>query len=128
MSTDNLLIKFLRYTCEDRNQMYIINTCKELILTGSNVNEQDNSGHTPLHYAIIEPSIIEVCDLLIKSGANINLQNNRGDTPLHMAAQNNNFDIAEILVKAGADKSIKNNDGKTPLECVEPDLIELLTI
>ena len=53
-----------------------------LIAAGANVNQQDNNGRTPLHWAAYNghQAIVQA---LIDAGANVNQQNYDGRTPLH---------------------------------------------
>jgi len=67
------------------------------------VNELDEYGESPLHYACCagQPECVKVClklrptfvitktlsQLLLRSGANVNAANENGITPLHHAAR-----------------------------------------
>ncbi len=109
------LIKFFIKESAKRNVNYI--------------NTKDNSGKTPLHYAI-ENNNTKLTELLIKNGADINTKDNSGKTPLHYAIENNNTKLTELLIKNGADINTKDNSGKTPLhyaiENNNTELTELL--
>lgn len=54
------------------------------------LNEKDNTGCSPLHYASREGHIRSL-ENLIKHGAVINLKNNNNESPLHFAARYLNF-------------------------------------
>ncbi|GAL84849.1 ankyrin repeat protein [Sporocytophaga myxococcoides] len=54
---------------------------KKLIALGADVNVQDYSGKTPLHYACSKNDP-ELVDLLLSSGANVNIKDSLGLTPL----------------------------------------------
>ena len=62
-----------------------IDRVRELIAAGANVNQQDNNGLTPLHWAA-ENGHQAVVQALIAAGADINQQDNDGWTPLLHAA------------------------------------------
>lgn len=67
-----------------------------------NINEKDNSGNTPLHYACFH-NFLETADLLIKYGANINAKNNSDNTPLHYAIMGNaDLKFINLLINKGA--------------------------
>ena len=58
----------------------------ELITQGTDVNESDDYGNTPLHEASIEGHL-EVVKVLLASGGLVNQGNNGGDTPRYGARQ-----------------------------------------
>jgi len=67
------------------NRKYDI--CKKLLELGADVNFQDDTGMTPLHYAA-RKGLSEIAKLLIDNGANIDsveILNNA--TPLHLACK-----------------------------------------
>ena len=76
---------------------------KELIEAGYPVNQFDEIGKTPLHYAAINEHM-EVIRLLLDEGADVNAHKESyiGNTPLGEVAGSCSFDVAEILVEAGA--------------------------
>lgn len=84
--------------------------CKTLIDSGSDVNNRDALGNTPLHRCLSA----EECRVLIAAGADVNARTNYGATPLHYC---HSADIAELLVAAGADVSARDIYGATPLHC-----------
>ena len=55
-----------------------------LVNAGADVNAQDGTGLTSLHYAVVYNP--EVLDALINAGADLNVRESRGETPLHFAA------------------------------------------
>ena len=89
-----------------------IQSVKNYIDAGYDINKQDNFGYTPLMYAI-HNNKIEIVKLLLNVGADIDKQNNRGNTALTVAAYNNNREIVEILLDYGADEFILNNKNKS---------------
>ena len=94
-------------------------------LAPSLVNEQDNDGHTPLHYAA--RMRIQFVATLLDAGADPRIKNKKGDTPLHYIIRGEwmiNDDGAisglrrklfERLIALGADIHARNQCGKTPI-------------
>jgi ankyrin repeat protein len=89
---------------------------KYLVEEGASVNEKNNSGETPLHFAAQSNSNVDVLKYLVAKGADVNAKNGEGATLLHFAAQcNSNIDVLEYLIEKGANVNAKNKDGETPL-------------
>jgi len=61
-----------------------IDTVKDLIKSGVNINKKNSLGDTPLITATL-CGHINIIKKLIKSGVNINKKNSLGDTPLNLA-------------------------------------------
>jgi len=82
---------------------------KKLLMCGTNLNQADAKGTTPLHKAIIQ-NCLETVHLLVEHGANVNARDQENRTPLLLAVQNN-IDVVEYLLNNGADPdaSDKNN-------------------
>ncbi|XP_072930871.1 transient receptor potential cation channel subfamily A member 1-like [Epargyreus clarus] len=81
------------------------------------LNERDNTGCSPLHYASREGHIRSL-ENLIKLGACINLKNNRNESPLHFAARYGRYQTTSLLLDSDKGTFIINeNDGEglTPL-------------
>jgi len=87
------------------------------IKAGSDLNEKDTYGSSPLITAVVFGKT-EVAKALIEAGVDLNSTNNDGSTPLHSAAFLCRTEIVEMLLDNGADKSIKNNFGHTALQSV----------
>jgi len=81
---------------------------------GANVNFQDQSGYTSLHFCAIY-KYLELTDLLIENDADVNVCDKYGNTPVYTAIINSkgDFSIVHKLIRAGADIEIKNNNGKS---------------
>lgn len=74
-----------------------------LINAGANLNAQDRSGQTALHYASEysdADSSIETVKMLIGAGANVNIRDKNGRTSLIIATEYSN-DVSNI-------KTVKN--------------------
>lgn len=94
------------------------------IKRGSDVNEKNEKGETPLMLAARwNPDSFPVMKLLIAAGADVNAKD-RYDTTILMAAllsyrRTTTLDIVKAIVKAliaaGADVNAKDKDGKTAL-------------
>jgi len=107
-----------------------------------NVNQTDDRGWTPLHYAAEHNPNVEVMRFLIAQGADVKVRNNEGWTPLDIAQRDeirivlreagaipyqspfeNIFEAAAdgtvqdvaFFVKNGANVNAKNDGGSTPL-------------
>ena len=91
---------------------------KKLIETGTDVNESQENGITPLIYASSK-GYLEIVQELIKNGAKINARDSEYNTALMMACQNNHSDIVMELLKNGADKNLKNRGWYGPATALE---------
>ena len=94
-----------------------LDAVNQYIKAGSELNEKDEFGSTPLIIATIFDHP-EVAIALIEAGADLSIPNNEGSTPLHISAFFCRTEIVEALLENGADKSLKNNAGSTALETV----------
>ncbi|MFB6317129.1 ankyrin repeat domain-containing protein [Saccharicrinis sp. FJH54] len=94
-----------------------IGATRQHIAAGSDLNEKDQYGSTPLTIAATFGKK-EIAKLLIQGGADLNQKNNEGSTPLHVSAFFCRTEIVQLLLDHGADKTIKNNTGSTALEVV----------
>ena len=94
-----------------------LDAVKQHVNAGSDLNQKDAYGSTPLTIAVTFGKT-EVAIALIEGGADLNGINNDGSTPLHTAAFFCRIEIVEALLAKSADKSIKNNFGSTAYESV----------
>lgn len=81
------------------------------------LNEKDNTGCSPMHYASREGHIRSL-ENLIRLGACINLKNNNNESPLHFAARYGRFNTVKQLLDSEKGTFIINEcdgTGRTPL-------------
>jgi hypothetical protein len=83
-----------------------------LISTGADLNQTDESGVTALHVAA-RVGCTEGVSQLVDRGANKNAQDANGETPLMVAAANKNYEAAHVLFSVGANIALVRNDGAT---------------
>lgn len=88
------------------------------IAAGSDLNQQDEYGSTPLIIATTFGKAA-AAKQLIDAGADLNATGADGGTALHGAAFYCRTEIVEALLAKGADPSIRNQYGSTALESVE---------
>lgn len=93
------------------------------------VNQRQDKGQTPLHYAAMI-GFVHVVDPLLKAKANINAQDKYGKTPLFYACQYNRTDMLQQLLTYGADKNIADTLGCLPITIAQAkgykDVVRLL--
>ena len=96
-----------------------IETVKQHLAAGADVDAKDKYGRTPLHLAPASGNK-EIAELLIARGADVNAKNKYGVTPLHFAAGYGRKETVELLIAKGADVSAKvvsgPKQGLTPLD------------
>jgi ankyrin repeat protein len=80
---------------------------------GSDVNAQNESGTTPLGWAVYY-GYKELIELLIAEGADVNANSN-GRTPLHCAVLTDRLEATELLIEKGANVNAGSEAGVTPL-------------
>jgi len=94
-----------------------VDAVRQHIKAGSDLNEKDIYGSTPLIVAATFGKT-EVARAVIDAGADINIPNNDGSTPLHIAAFLCRTEIVKALLDKGADKHLRNNAGSTAYDSV----------
>ena len=93
-----------------------IQSLKNYINSGHDLNIENNYGYTPLMYACVYNKI-EVIELLLKHGVDVNKQTIYGETALFFAYAhgNNSLEIIKMLLDAGADINKQNYLNETIL-------------
>jgi CubicO group peptidase (beta-lactamase class C family) len=94
-----------------------LDAVKQHIKAGTDLNEKDQFGSTPLIIAVTFGKN-DIVKELIKAGADINVTNNEGSTPLHIAAFFARPEIVKSLLDNGADKYLRNIAGSTAYDIV----------
>ncbi|EED20926.1 ankyrin 2,3/unc44, putative [Talaromyces stipitatus ATCC 10500] len=74
----------------------------------------DDSGRTPLHWAIME-SQNGVVDLLLRQGANPDVQDNKSRLALHFAAEVGNENLVQLFARTPKSLEAKDVYGQSPL-------------
>jgi ankyrin repeat protein len=82
-----------------------IATVRNLLASGSNVNEKNYGGSTPLIYAASRGQL-EVVRLLLSKGAGPNLCADENMCPLWYAARHGSYDTVKTLLDAGANAKV----------------------
>ena len=91
-----------------------INEVRRHLNEGSNVNQRDENGQTPLHYAA-QRGATEVAQTLIDRGASLNVKDKDGRTPLHLAAEIVYTPMIDLLIAKGANIHSQDKDGRVAL-------------
>jgi ankyrin repeat protein len=78
-----------------------VESCKELIEHGADIDSMDDCGWTPLCWAI-QGKETEVVKLLLSPGAGPNVKDKNGESPLGLAVENQQPEIVALLQKYGA--------------------------
>lgn len=81
---------------------------------GISINETDNFGNTPLHYALLSGDT-QYAKSLLNQGATIVTMNSMELSSIHLATYLNNIDIVKEMMKKGVKVDLKGNTGYTPL-------------
>jgi hypothetical protein len=88
------------------------------IENGGDLNMQDASGNTALHYCA-DSNNIRIAELLLNNGAKLNLANAIGDVPLMNAvfeSTSEDFSMVALFLRYTCDVERKNNYGSSPLD------------
>ena len=92
-----------------------ISRCRQLLAAGSDVEERDEDGFTPLLNAAYFGHT-EVCELLLEKGkANIEETDSLGNTALNQAADEGDASTVALLLSKGARVDTRDKNGFTPL-------------
>jgi ankyrin repeat protein len=110
-----------------------IEAVKQHIAAGTDVNEKDGNGWSPLHYAThyayeAGNNHEDIAKMLIAKGADVNLQRSSGMAPLHNAANHGLNEVVKLLIEKGANVNSKAELGCTPLMIATNTVIAELLI
>ncbi len=95
------------------------------LLLGTDVNEKNKQGWTPLHFATVRGKT-ECAQVLIENGAVLDPRTGTQKTPLHLAADRGFLEIATLLVEGGADLGAQDDEGWGPLHyAAEKDRVDV---
>jgi ankyrin repeat protein len=107
---------------------------KELLQTGHDAKQKNDSDETPLHMIGLgkmdrykhENADINIAKLLLNNGADINAKDDIGTTPLHVAAEYKSArpELVRFLIQNGADVRAVDSEGRTPLHIVAEEARE----
>ena len=87
---------------------------KILLCHNAGVNDETDSGETPLHCAS-KSGHTDIADLLVDLGADVNITDLWKQTPLHVACTGKHLDTVRLLVQRGAEVNIPDGNRKCPL-------------
>lgn len=107
LRNDSLGMCPIHISCENAS----LESLKFFLSTGVCVNECDDNGFTPLHYASTNGEAHKCVKLLIENGADVNKKANDGETPLYTAISRWNLNIFWELMNNGADPGATHSDG-----------------
>lgn len=107
-----------------------VKAIERLVKEEANIDETDDSGKTPLIYAVIMNQK-ESVSALLKAGADVNTQSDTGNTALHEAVLQGNIKFASLLLEKGANTALRNKEGKSVMDLAHDHgsqpLIDLLS-
>jgi ankyrin repeat protein len=110
-----------------------INAINLLISWGSDIESQDSTGLTALHWAAANGDV-EAVNCLVKNGSKLEALTQRNNTPLNAAVINGKSAVVNLLLKE-SNLNTRNIEGKNSLdlaidchpELVEPILMQIAT-
>lgn len=91
-----------------------VDAVKSMLQYGTDVNQIDEYGFTPLIEAAIADNT-EIANLLLHYGAATNQPDTLGGTALHWATENNNIKMCQLLLEHHADPNAYNLSGQPVL-------------
>jgi ankyrin repeat protein len=84
------------------------------------VNQLDQSGFTPLLYAVGKQGDLQMARILLENGANPNSHTRIGRVScLHRAVLAGNAEIVKLLLEFGADSTAVDLDDRTVYDCLK---------
>lgn len=116
-ATENTKVEAPGETIHFASLMGDLKAVEQHITAGTDLNQKDEYGSTPLTIAVTFDKT-DVAIKLIEAGADLSIRSSDGSTPLHTAAFLCRVDIVKALLEKGADKNVKNSYGSTPIQTV----------
>jgi CubicO group peptidase (beta-lactamase class C family) len=104
-----------------------VEAIRQHIAAGSDLNEKDMYGSTPLIVAATFGKT-EVAKALIGAGADMEIGNNESSTPLHVAAFFCHTEVVETLLENGANRHARSIDGATAFDIAASPFDDLKAI
>ena len=102
----------LRYAAKSGN----VKCLRMLLATAIDINRQDDSGFTVLHYITYSKNHDrDAIDCVLAAGADVHVRNLQGNSPLEFCGFWDDSYSAKALLKAGANIDTKDCEGDTPL-------------
>ncbi|MBO1579954.1 DUF4274 domain-containing protein [Bacillus sp. XF8] len=97
-------------------------------IPGANINEQDQFGRTPLHYAIVKKTPIEIFERLLAGGAKTDIKDRLHESVLTKAIKFKNKQAVKCLLEKGVELNHPAGIKRTPwfLARHTPEIADLL--
>ena len=102
----------------DASKRGLLEVVRRRLREGADPNNADNTGYTPLYWAI-DSGHVEVVRELLQKGADPNQAIDNGETPLHWASFGGHVEVVRELLAAGADPTKTDFNGLTSLQVAE---------
>jgi ankyrin repeat protein len=119
-----LKLELVEAALYERDSLYIL----DLIEKGADINFQDSTGNTALHYSLSNYLQGKNVDMFLsRQNIDVNLRNNFSQTPILLTLNNN---YIKKLIALGADVNVQDYAGMSPLHYAcsknDPELVDLL--
>ena len=89
-------------------------TLKEMIDSGTSINQSDSNGRTMLANAAYNGDL-ELVNQLLEMETDLEVRDKSGQTALNLAARQGHAEVVQVLLKSGAQVDHTDNDGWTAL-------------
>jgi integrin-linked kinase len=99
------------YWCRENNAIQVRLWLDD---TENDMNQGDDHGFSPLHWAAKEGHL-KLVEMLLSKGARVNITNMGDDIPLHLAAAHGHVDCVQLLLRKNSDVNAVNEHGNSPL-------------
>lgn len=104
-----------------------LNKVKEHIAYGTDLNQKDDFGSTPLNVAITFGRT-DIALVLIEAGADLTVTTLDGSTPLHTAVFFGRVEVVDALLAKGVDLYARNSYGSTAMQTARAPFDQLKPI